>query len=72
MQTTKSKPPVYATAREISDLTGISESYLAQLRCAGKGPRYFKPGGMRRVLYSPDDVREWIEAGARRTASNAA
>jgi len=48
---------------QASEITGMSEGALAQLRYCGKGPRFFKPT-RRTVLYRRSEVVAWIEASA--------
>lgn len=49
---------------EVTALTGISISALAQLRWHGKGPRFYKPTA-RSVLYKRSEVIEWVEQSVR-------
>ncbi len=51
---------VTATPAEISEMFGIPQGTLANLRWAKKGPRYFKKPGGRGVFYLLADVKEWI------------
>lgn len=48
-------------ARLSESLDGITEKTLANWRCAGKGPAYFKVGGL--VRYKLEDVEAWLELG---------
>ena len=48
---------------QASEITGMSEGALAQLRYCGKGPRFFKPT-RRTVLYRRSEVVAWVEASA--------
>lgn len=67
-----------STPEKLSDLfSGLSVKTLANLRSAGRGPRYFRRG--RRIFYRIDDVRLWItesevltidQKGTRRAESN--
>lgn len=59
-----SESPVYATAKEVSQILPISEGHLAKLRSQRKGPPFHRPPGMRRVFYEVAALRRWIEAGA--------
>ena len=46
---------------EVESLFSVPRGSLANLRCARRGPRFFKVGG-RRVLYRLDDIRGWVES----------
>lgn len=48
---------------EVVELTGLSLSALAHLRCQGTGPRFYKPTP-RTVLYKSEEVMAWLEASA--------
>ena len=48
---------------QVSEITGMSQGALAQLRYGGKGPRFFKPT-RRSVLYRRSEVVAWIEASS--------
>lgn len=54
----------YLSTAQVSEMTGMSETFLRQLRFHGTGPRYFKPTPQK-VLYLAADVEEWITASAR-------
>lgn len=54
------------TTAEVSETTGIPSETLRYWRHRGEGPRSFKLG--RRVVYSEQDLTEWIEA--RRSAGH--
>ena len=43
---------------QVAQATGLSVTWLNQLRCAKKGPAYLKVG--HRVLYRPADVEAWL------------
>ena len=48
-----------STPERLSDLfLGLSVKTLANLRSAGRGPRYFRRG--RRIYYKVGDVRDWL------------
>lgn len=49
-----------ATAKQISAMYGIPTGTLANLRCQKRGPRYYKIGCGRKVLYALSDVEDWI------------
>lgn len=40
--------------------TGLSISSLTKFRCAGKGPRFLRVGGL--VMYRPQDLDDWLTA----------
>jgi hypothetical protein len=46
------------TPHEVSEIYGIPEGSLANLRCNKQGAKYFKVG--RRVLYFIDDFEAWL------------
>ena len=48
-------------------MLGVEESTLAQWRCAGIGPAYFKIG--RRAYYAGEDLKGWIAAQRREPAA---
>lgn len=41
-------------------LIGIAAATLATLRVRGRGPKFHRPGGSRRVVYRVADLREWV------------
>ncbi|GJO02350.1 hypothetical protein NJB18091_37170 [Mycobacterium marinum] len=51
--------PRLATPVQLARYLHSTEANLAQMRYLGTGPKFIKVGG-RRVLYSWDDVLEWI------------
>jgi hypothetical protein len=59
----------YFDTRAASAFLGISPSKLNKLRVSGDGPSFFRPGGMRRVLYKRSDLIAWMEAGRRVSTS---
>jgi hypothetical protein len=59
----------YIDTRAASAFLGISPSKLNKLRVSGDGPSFFRPGGMRRVLYKRSDLIAWMEAGRRISTS---
>jgi hypothetical protein len=52
---------------QAAGMLGVEESTLAQWRCAGIGPAYFKIG--RRAYYAAEDLAQWIEAQRREPAA---
>ncbi len=52
----------YLRTPEAAKYLGVSVSWLEQLRCFGKGPKYFKPSGGKAVFYRKDDLAAWVEA----------
>jgi hypothetical protein len=56
----KDMKKIAAKPEEISQMFGIPQGTLANLRWAKKGPRYFKRPGGRGVFYLLSDVEEWI------------
>jgi len=61
--------PKYLTTKEAARIVGLCPRTLEKHRTYGTGPRYSKIGG--RVLYSIDDLKAWIEMGARSSTSDA-
>jgi hypothetical protein len=59
----------YLDTRAAARFLGISPSKLNKLRVSGDGPAYFRPGGMRRVLYKRSNLIAWMEAGRRVSTS---
>lgn len=59
----------YLSPQQVADqLPGITTGTLAMWRHEGKGPRYRKLG--RIVLYTADEVDEWVDAGTREGTSD--
>ncbi len=60
----------YLSARDAAAFLGISLSKLNKYRVSGAGgPPYFRPEGLRRVLYKRSDLITWMEAGRRLSTS---
>jgi hypothetical protein len=53
--------PEYASAKQISVLTGYSEKALETMRARKRGPPWIRVGC--RIRYRICDVRRWIEEG---------
>lgn len=51
----------YFSEREVSQHYGISTGTLQNMRCQGRGPRYFKFG--RAVRYKRADLEAFMEQG---------
>ena len=49
---------MYLSALEIKERFGISENTLANWRCAKRGPKFYKIGGL--VKYNAEEFEEWI------------
>ena len=49
------------TSRQVAELLGATEGYLAQLRFRRRGPTFVKRDGL--VRYHKSDVNRWLEAG---------
>jgi hypothetical protein len=62
----KRRPLNTAEAAEILHLRPIT---LDIKRIDGSGPRFFRPPGTRKVLYSERDVLSWLATGARTSTS---
>jgi predicted DNA-binding transcriptional regulator AlpA len=54
----------FLSTAEVSTETGVPQETLRYWRYCGTGPRSFKLG--RRVVYSEDDLTEWIEQQRRK------
>jgi len=52
------------TAAQVSKITGMSETALAQGRYRGTGPVYLRLSA-RTIRYREADVQAWIDASAR-------
>jgi len=52
--------PILVGERDAARMLGVSERHLSSLRREGDVP-YRRLG--HRVLYSPDELREWVESG---------
>jgi hypothetical protein len=59
------RPPIDTEAAAI--YTGTKPNYLEKLRCTGDGPVFIKRRGL--VLYDPDDLDAWLEAGKANSTS---
>jgi hypothetical protein len=55
-------PSSYVARQEVKQFSGgiISEKYLANLDCQGRGPARIKVG--RKIAYRADDLVTWLEA----------
>ena len=55
-------PSPYVARQEVKHFSGgiISEKYLANLDCQGRGPARIKVG--RKIAYRADDLVTWLEA----------
>lgn len=61
-------PQKYLRTKEAAPIVGLCARTLEKHRTYGTGPKYAKIGG--RVLYDIDDLRAWIEQGARSSTSD--
>ena len=43
-------------------MTGVSEATLRYWRSVGRGPRYGRLPGTRRIVYREQEVLDWINA----------
>jgi predicted DNA-binding transcriptional regulator AlpA len=55
----------YLTAQECAHFTGFSVEGLRRMRREGRGPKWIKPSGQRRVFYRRIDVEAWMSPAAR-------
>ena len=59
----------FVTTKRAAEILGVSESYLAKLRCvSSNGPRFTKLG--KAVRYAVADLRGWAAEHARRSTSD--
>jgi predicted DNA-binding transcriptional regulator AlpA len=63
-----SLPPRYLRTQEAARFLGLSPRTLEKHRTYGTGPRYSKLGG--RVVYSLDDLQEWVNRGLKTSTSD--
>lgn len=61
------RPPL--DTRGAAAYIGARPNYLEKLRCTGSGPTFIKRNGL--VRYDPDDLDAYLEAGKRRSTSDA-
>ena len=61
-------PPRYLRTPEAARFLGLSGRTLEKHRTYGTGPIYRKLGG--RVVYSLDDLKAWVDRGAKTSASD--
>ena len=61
-------PPRYLRTPEAARFLGLSARTLEKHRTYGTGPTYRKLGG--RVVYAPEDLRAWVDRGAKRSTSD--
>lgn len=59
--------PTLKTAKEAADFLGVRTGTLEQWRWLGKGPKFIKVGA--RVMYSDEQLREYIEARTRTSSA---
>jgi hypothetical protein len=52
----------YVNPKEAARIIGVAEQTLANLRCMGLGPVYYKPHG-RMVRYKVQDLFDYMNAG---------
>jgi predicted DNA-binding transcriptional regulator AlpA len=52
------------TSRQLAEFLGVSVAALVSWRELGTGPRWMRVGA-RNVRYRPQDVKQWLEAGAK-------
>ena len=67
-ETKERRPPLDTDAAAV--YTSTKPNYLEKLRCNGDGPIFIKRNGL--VRYDPDDLDAWLEAGKKRSTSDAA
>lgn len=53
----------YLTPEQVCEIVpGLTRAALGQMRYTGRGPKYLRPGGTRKILYREADVIAWVEA----------
>lgn len=65
MNATTNQQPVYGemlTTAQASELTGLVETTLANMRCTGKGPPFYKMGGGKYVRYDSNELMAWMRS----------
>ena len=65
---TAALPQRYLRTPDAARLVGLSIRTLEKHRIYGTGPRYSKLGG--RVVYNAEDLRAWVESGAKASTSD--
>jgi predicted DNA-binding transcriptional regulator AlpA len=58
----------YLRTQEAARFLGLSPRTLEKHRTYGTGPTYRKLGG--RIVYAPDDLKNWADRGVRRSTSD--
>ena len=58
-------PHDFFTEAEAAKYLRCSTASLRQMRKNETGPKYCQPGGMRKALYRPEDLRVWMEEQVR-------
>jgi predicted DNA-binding transcriptional regulator AlpA len=61
--------PRFLRTPEAARFLGLSHRTLEKHRSYGTGPTYRKLGG--RVVYTPDDLKAWVDRGLRTSTSDA-
>lgn len=51
----------YVDTKGASEFTTLAVDTLITWRSRGKGPKFYRPGGSRKVIYSLADLRKFIE-----------
>lgn len=52
--------PAFYTTKTLAEVLQLSPHTVGWFRHVGRGPRYFRPDGARRVLYARADVEQWL------------
>ena len=68
MPTEKTRRPPVDT-KGAPAYTGLAETYLTKIRHTGRGPIFIKRNTV--VRYDLDDLDAWLDAGKRRSTSDA-
>lgn len=55
--------PIAVSAQSAAALVGLSRRAFEQLAAAGKTPRAYSPGGLRRKLWRVADLEFWSRLG---------
>ena len=53
------------SAKSAAQILGISDGHLRQLRAQGRGPAFFKSETSKRVFYTRENIKTWLERDLR-------
>lgn len=58
----------YVRPEEAAEFLGVSVQTLANWRCDGRGPDFYR-AGTRKVLYHRDELRAWVKSTRARSTN---